>query len=205
VVGTLAGSGAGTERSAGQCNEVEFLILETLPTMQHESGHKAGHNARSGHTKDAYIVPAPIACFKNGQGSKAGGLGYSEETAPTLGSAQSRTQQAPALLQKMAVRRLTVVECARLMGFPDTFCHIPWKRRKIVADEAAYLQSHGLECWQEKNQWYTRVAADGPMYRAYGNAIAVPVIRWIGERIRQVDEIRGGKWIDWILDHRKGH
>ena len=34
-------------------------------------------------------------------------------------------------------------------------------------------------------------AADGPRYRAIGNSMAVPVMRWIGRRIQMVDGIRG--------------
>ena len=32
---------------------------------------------------------------------------------------------------------------------------------------------------------------DGPRYRAIGNSMAVPVMRWIGRRIQNVDGIRG--------------
>jgi hypothetical protein len=32
-------------------------------------------------------------------------------------------------------------------------------------------------------------AADGPRYRALGNSMAVPVMRWIGERIAMVEQI----------------
>ena len=31
--------------------------------------------------------------------------------------------------------------------------------------------------------------ADGPRYKALGNSMAVPVMRWIGERIAAVDAI----------------
>ena len=34
-------------------------------------------------------------------------------------------------------------------------------------------------------------AADGPRYRAIGNSMAVPVMRWIGRRIQTVDGLRG--------------
>jgi DNA (cytosine-5)-methyltransferase 1 len=53
----------------------------------------------------------------------------------------------------MAVRRLTPTECERLQGFPDNYTKI--------ADKTP----------------------DGPRYKALGNSWAVPVVRWIGERI----------------------
>lgn len=59
----------------------------------------------------------------------------------------------------MTVRRLTPVECERLQGFPDNHTQISW-RGKDAAD-----------------------CPDGPRYRAIGNSMAVPVMRWIGERI----------------------
>ncbi len=57
----------------------------------------------------------------------------------------------------MAVRRLTPVECERLQGFPDNYSNIPWRGKAE--------------------------APDGPRYKALGNSWAVPVVRWIGERI----------------------
>ncbi|EOX8392160.1 Dam family site-specific DNA-(adenine-N6)-methyltransferase [Salmonella enterica] len=59
----------------------------------------------------------------------------------------------------MQVRRLTPVECERLQGFPDNHTLISW-RGKDAAD-----------------------CPDGPRYKAIGNSMAVPVMRWIGERI----------------------
>ena len=64
-----------------------------------------------------------------------------------------------------AVRRLTPTECERLQGFPDNFTQIPW-RNKAAED-----------------------CPDGPRYKAMGNSMAVPVMRWIGERIKKVEAI----------------
>jgi DNA (cytosine-5)-methyltransferase 1 len=61
----------------------------------------------------------------------------------------------------MAVRRLTPVECERLQGFPDNYSQIPWKGKPAE------------QC------------PDGPRYKACGNSMAVPVMRWIGERIQK--------------------
>lgn len=65
-------------------------------------------------------------------------------------------------LHKPAVRRLTPRECERLQGFPDDYTLIPVRGKP---------------------------AADAPRYRALGNSMAVPVIRWLGERIQMVNEI----------------
>lgn len=54
------------------------------------------------------------------------------------------------------VRRLTVTEAERLQGFADGYTAVPFRGKP---------------------------AADGNRYRAIGNSMAVPVIRWIGEQI----------------------
>ena len=64
-----------------------------------------------------------------------------------------------AVATNMAVRRLTPVECERLQGFPDNYTNI-------------------------KDN-----CPDGPRYKALGNSMAVPVMRWIGERIQAVERI----------------
>lgn len=72
---------------------------------------------------------------------------------------------AAVLLPHIGVRRLTPRECERLQGFEDDYTLIPYRG--------------GL-------------AADAPRYRALGNSMAVPVMRWIGERIAMVDSILTG-------------
>jgi len=100
--------------------------------------------------------------FKIGQGAKARSMGLQDECSPTLGSAESGTQRAPGLVQGSAVRRLTPRECERLQGFPDDWTLVTYRNKP---------------------------AADGPRYKALGNSMAVPVMRWIGERIAAVDHI----------------
>lgn len=63
------------------------------------------------------------------------------------------------------VRRLTPKECERLQGFPDDWTKIPYRGKPAE------------EC------------PDGPRYKAMGNSMAVPVMRWLGERIAMVDAI----------------
>ena len=63
---------------------------------------------------------------------------------------------------QMAVRRLTPRECERLQGFPDDYTLVEYRGE---------------------------LASDGPRYKALGNSMAVPVMRWIGQRIAAVDAI----------------
>ena len=68
-----------------------------------------------------------------------------------------------AFMQSMQVRRLTPVECERLQGFPDGYTNIPWRKKPE--------------------------SPDGPRYKALGNSMAVPVMKWIGERINIVNTL----------------
>ena len=79
---------------------------------------------------------------------------------------QLQAHQTPASLSAMRVRRLTPTECERLQGFPDGWTAVVIVRRN----------RHG-------NPTRRRVAADGPRYKAIGNSMAVPVMRWIGQRL----------------------
>jgi DNA (cytosine-5)-methyltransferase 1 len=69
------------------------------------------------------------------------------------------TSQNSGVLTNMAVRRLTEVECERLQGFPDNYTNI------------------------KEN------CPSGARYKALGNSMAVPVMRWIGERINNYERL----------------
>lgn len=81
-----------------------------------------------------------------------------------VGANQTTGTRTEVCASGMAVRRLTPRECARLQGFPDDWTAITYRGKP---------------------------AADGPQYKAYGNSMAVPVLRWILTRIIQVEQIRG--------------
>lgn len=76
----------------------------------------------------------------------------------------SEIEDKPTGVSPMLVRRLTPLECERLQGFPDGHTLIAWKGKPAE------------EC------------PDGPRYKAIGNSMAVPVMRWIGRRIAAVDK-----------------
>ena len=70
-----------------------------------------------------------------------------------------------AIAQSMQVRRLTPQECERLQGFPDDWTNVSRNGKP---------------------------APDGPRYKAIGNSMAVPVMRWIGQRIQMVENVANG-------------
>jgi DNA (cytosine-5)-methyltransferase 1 len=104
----------------------------------------------------------PAVCFAQNQ---AGELreGNVFNTLNTNCNASGRNT--PLLRQQMTVRRLTPKECERLQGFPDDYTRIPYRNKS--ADDCP----------------------DSPRYKAMGNSMAVPVMRWIGERIQHVETL----------------
>ena len=66
---------------------------------------------------------------------------------------------------QLLVRRLMPVECERLQGFPEGYTQIPWKGKEASRCPSTHR------------------------YKALGNSMAVPVMKWIGERIDMVDSI----------------
>lgn len=129
------------------------------------------------------------AGFKFHQGAGAGSIGWESEQSPTctadwhnpavcMADDNSKAAidedmcgslkvggSAPSIAQgRMVVRRLTPMECERLQGFQDGWTKVPYRGKPAE------------EC------------PDGPRYKAIGNSFAVPVVRWIGERIAMADK-----------------
>jgi site-specific DNA-cytosine methylase len=107
------------------------------------------------------LVNNEAITFQPGNLRREAGADPSFTTTTTLKA--SAGDQTPHVATPMAVRRLTPVECERLQGFPDNWSRISWKGKPEE------------QC------------PDGPRYKACGNSMAVPVMRWIGERIADVD------------------
>jgi DNA (cytosine-5)-methyltransferase 1 len=99
-----------------------------------------------------------IFCRASGQARAETGVGV----APTLAARQHKDP--PILGDGIVLRRLTPTECERLQGFPDGWTQVPYRGRPAG------------EC------------PDGPRYKAIGNSMAVPVMRWIGKRMQEVDD-----------------
>lgn len=186
-------SGAAWQRAAAVLFEPESLSGHPAPSRR--AGQTLAHavTARTGdrwdHTQHDYITIG----FSAGNSAEAYGIAASVETSPPLRAANSGTNQVPSVaiafqqsqsgtrlsnthatldangggryrgaLIGESVRKLTPRESERLQGFPDDYTLIPYRGR---------------------------LAADGPRQKALGNSMAVPVMRWIGERIQMVETL----------------
>ena len=76
-------------------------------------------------------------------------------------SANPGMKQTTYIADGYALRRLTPLECERLQGFPDGWTDIEYKGKS---------------------------APDTLRYKAIGNSMAVPVMKWIGERVERFDQ-----------------
>ena len=108
---------------------------------------------------------APAIAFDcKASGQNGFGVGDVMSTLRSMGHKDGKTSGGghASVQYGSAVRRLTPRECERLQGFPDDFTLVPHRGKPM---------------------------ADGPRYKMLGNSMAVPVVRWIGERIAAVDAI----------------
>lgn len=108
---------------------------------------------------------------QNGGGHQAVAIAWSEELtahhdlAGTIQRGGAGGRHDGVMMTNMQVRRLTPEECEALQAFPRNYTRIPWRRK--TADQCP----------------------DGPRYKALGNSWCVNNVRWIGERIEQVNRI----------------
>jgi DNA (cytosine-5)-methyltransferase 1 len=154
--------GINTTVDEGQTPIIE--LPEVMCTLRSSgAGFDRPGNASTEH--ETYI-PMPVIPL-NSMAMRESGQGYwmQDEIAGTLrAEGEDRPSRPSHVIQQaaMQVRRLTPRECERLQGFPDDYTAIPWRGKE---------------------------APDGPRYKALGNSMAVPVMRWIGKRIQQVEKI----------------
>jgi DNA (cytosine-5)-methyltransferase 1 len=199
VTPTISSSGTGVSRVGFNCEDEWFIetpVVGALDTecggnkMNHQtinSGHllpvssfyesslaqyreanvsgtiKASGGVAGGGSETFLAQPIPIHdqatrhAGKNGDKTmgKGNGLGIGQPGDPMNTLTKGDSH---AVFQSMAVRRLTPVECERLQGFPDGYTNIPWRK--------------------------AAESPDGPRYKALGNSWAVPVVAWLGQRIK---------------------
>ena len=124
-------------------------------------GHDLSTTLTAHDGNSACFVNIPSTCIIR-SGKDGGGKGalVQRDMSATLTTAQQQTLFTGGD-DAFSVRRLTPVECERLQGFPDGYTDVPWR---------------GAEH-----------APDSKRYKALGNSMAVPVMRWIGEGIELVN------------------
>jgi DNA (cytosine-5)-methyltransferase 1 len=169
--------GTASAMKARDWKDATDLIAQPIPfdTTQITSPQN-GNNPKSGdpcHPLAAGAHPPAIvqsmehlSAYSIREDAKANTFSATElEVANALKALQPSPQSHHAqtfVAQKIAVRRLTCVECERLQGFPDNYTNIKPKGKQTP---------------------------DGPRYKALGNSMAVPVMNWIGQKIQKVQDL----------------
>lgn len=139
---------------------------QTFGTLTATQGRKLWLGNQEALSGDYHIICPPISpCLE----TQKGGLrqpdvrAYVGALPASLGKGLGHNKDEFITHVGQTVRRLTPRECERLQGFPDDYTLIPCRNKP--ADRCP----------------------DGPRYKALGNSMAVPVMRWIGERIQAVE------------------
>jgi DNA (cytosine-5)-methyltransferase 1 len=195
---------------AFSCKDHGADAMENLAPTLRAMGHDASHPNAGGQVAIAFrgcgqdgfvpreVAPPILATDGGNVGTPMvfearfarNGRGAPDFVAPPL-KAQSgnsgRGDGAPLLATWVAVRRLTPRECERLQGFPDDWTLVPNYRQKLRPEEAEEMAAYlGIPIDEALRLGAT---PDGPRYKAIGNSMAVPVMRWIGARIDHVDRV----------------
>ena len=160
VAGTLSANRGGLDMPAGNANELDFCV--PVAFAQNQLGEvRTGEVANTLNTNfnaSGRNTPCVAAIGWSEE------LTASKELAGTLQYGGQGGRHDGVMTPAMQVRRLTPVECEFLQGFPRNHTLIPWRNKPADA------------------------CPDGPRYKALGNSMAVPVIRWILKRILKENE-----------------
>jgi len=158
VAPTVTSSGPPYSRTGNERVEAEALAITFQPgNLRREAGADPSTTTTTTLKASAGDQMPHVAVAFDGYNQTL------SNTSQTIRADKSDGDHVGMVLQPMAVRRLTPNECYRLQGFPDNWGRIPWKGKPAE------------EC------------PDGPQYKACGNSMAVPVMRWIGEQIARVE------------------
>jgi DNA (cytosine-5)-methyltransferase 1 len=144
VVGALATSGkdAGWRIGSDEAAAGQLVVSALTGNGMGAGGGPDDNAAQAGHLIGATFTGNDFTAL--------------DDTAPAIRAGADRQNTAPLAGGSGGVRRLTPVECERLMGWPDGHT----ERR---ADGSTIADSH--------------------RYRMLGNGVVAPVARWIGQRL----------------------
>jgi DNA (cytosine-5)-methyltransferase 1 len=169
VVGTLMAGSPTSYRTGPDEAAAGHLVVDALTSSD---GGADDNDARANHLVAHALTSEGHDASEDGTGRGTPIIAYRKATkahdgqddperweedhlAATLDAAGHAPRTATAILTS-TVRRLTPVECERLQGFPDGWTEFDANGKRL---------------------------ADSVRYRLLGNAVPVPVSRWIGQRI----------------------
>jgi DNA (cytosine-5)-methyltransferase 1 len=138
-------------------------IAPTLRAINNDEGNANGGSSMAIAYQCHGSNVGEMGVLRSGNGNETGGVPFVSSALTESYGRQPDGAHEPALhTMGAAVRRLMPIECEGLQGTPPNYTLVPYRGKP---------------------------AADAPRYRALGNSMAVPVMRWIGERIVLVESL----------------
>ena len=131
-------------------------VVEQASTLQGGSKGSRGHRNDAEGAAGGHLVPETFSVYPEG-GNGADIAAAKVERSPSLTKVKS--ERGIHIAEQTTVRRLTPIECERLMGWPDE-----------------WTAPEGVK------------ASDSKRYAACGDGIVAPVAFWIADRIRMIEE-----------------
>lgn len=162
--------------------EVQYSTDGSHPTLR-SMGHSSSHQSAGGH---AAVAIQERAVSENPNAGPQG-KGWQEGVAYTL-EARHHVQAVAFDMRGRDGGAMpegphdTANIRAASGGSSRSYIAQPWAVRRLMPVETARLQ--GFEDNHTAITYRGKPAADGPQYKAHGNSMAVPVVRWIMERMR---------------------
>lgn len=163
VAPTITSSGPPYSRTGNQGSEVDALVVQFKSVHENQQAEVRTQDVFNAVTSGGGKPGQGYGCVL--QNVVSYGVKTAHTTSNGWGIQEEKTHTldstgtAPACFDRQRVRRLTPTEAERLQGFPDGHTDIGWKGKPTP---------------------------DSHRYKAMGNSMAVPVMRWIGERIKEV-------------------
>jgi DNA (cytosine-5)-methyltransferase 1 len=143
---------------------VQAISLQDVSGREKKQNGKGWNDDGVSYTVDTHATQGVMEAYSLREDAKANNFSATPlHVTPALQALRPSVQShhAQTFIADMAVRRLTPIECERLQGFPDGYTNIPWRGKEE--------------------------SPDGQRYKAMGNSMAVPVMRWLGKRIKEVN------------------
>lgn len=138
-------------------NDVRIYDDGIVPTLKHRMGTGGGQVPLVGiDSSDAVAIPIQGTIIGRSDTAGPQGKGFGDENDPSY--TLDTISQHGVMTPELVLRRLTPLECERLMGFPDNHTALDSNGKKV---------------------------ADTNRYKMCGNAIASPVAEWIGKELKK--------------------
>lgn len=162
ITGTIAASGAGTSRTAGQGNETDLVVVE--PCKLASGKPSVGTLMANASTKQ----------WLGNQEAFSGDYSILEPNG-----------------KKYIVRRLMPVECLRLQGYPDWWHDLApfdgdvefWEGVRKTYARIMGTRYTPMKDAASLERWYYRLRNDAAEYKADGNSLAIPCAAYVMKRI----------------------